>query len=1079
VWTENATISGVPPATPEARLHWVEDTLPHRLRAVARSYSDQIAVFSPNASLTYHELVLAADRTALALLSSGVSPGDRVGILAAHDVPLIAALCGVLHAGAVAVVLSEDHPAERLQLVVREAGIHRVVADAGHREMAQRITGNDPVGIAIPGDNPGPVPEPSTKPDDLAFLIQTSGSTGRPKLVMQTHRNILHNAARLGVGMELTSHDRMMLLASPNGGQGLATLFSALLHGAALGMFPVATRGVLGLSSWMQASGITVYVSSASLFRHFCRTLEPRTVFEKVRLVRVASEPATGSDFESFRAHFPSGCILFSTLSSSETGNVSQARLSWNEAVGPGRLTVGTAAEGMEIELWDAADRPVGTGVTGRIMVRSRFLSPGYWGDADRTRERFRDDAGFRIYQSGDMGWWREDGKLMFAGRGDSQVKIRGYRIEISEIEEVLGREPMVSEAAVGIRENERGEPRLVAYVVTRTGVHGTAPLFRTVLRRSLPGYMVPAVFIFADTLPRNAHGKIDRNALATWPLPAGAGTGTAALEPGTQRDLAAIWEEVFETTGIGPDDDFFDLGGDSLTAAVLGAKIHDRWSVDIHLETLTARPRLEDLARAIDLLAADRIEDSGGPRPVPRDGPLPLSFIEEWCLDQCRHPDGAGGYHVAAWHRLAGPLDPDLFRRSLDAMVARHEMLRTTFRIDPPGHIIHPPRAADLEYLDFTTRHDPLGEAAALFRSVAKKRLDPSVLPLFKFWLVRIGPDEYRLIRLNHHIVSDGWSWKILFRELAACYEALLQGLPDPCDATPRLQYVDYAAWQRASLQPGSPAFQATHQWWREMFINPPPPLEFPFRRFRRKPKADPSEGLVRWGLEPEISEALDLLARSANTTYFATRLAGLTAWMSHIFRTDDLVLGTYLTTRERVDLQEMFGFFTNIAPLRFRTDPSVSFGTWLRQVRDTILAVQSHSRIPYNLFVDRRGPHHIPMPGLRVIASVSNHHVAARFGGVELTWLDREMEAMPRVMNVRFDPFDETRNCRLTFDARVHDPARVRMFTDGLERFFREASLDPAARLDVLWSRTGGNRTVAARLRDLWRVWRPRALS
>ncbi len=468
----------------EAARAEVETTIPARFEALAARMGARQAIGSGSWQATYDELNGAANRLAWMLLSRGVVRGDRVALLMRHDGPQMAAVLGVLKAGGIVVVLNPSDPPARLRGILADAGSSVVVADESNRTLAEEIARErgHVVLFDATADGPADNPKVDAAPGDVAFLIYTSGSTGKPKAVMQTHRAILHNIRRLTRGMSLVAVDRITLLASLSGGQGVATMWCALLNGAALCPFPTMEKGVTGLAEWLEERRITVYVSAASLFRHFMRTLGEKTI-PGVRLVRLGAEPATADDFAEFRKHFCDPCMLFNSLSSSETGNILQLLLPRSAAVGSGVLPVGYPPEGVEILLLDEAGAEVPHGEPGLMTVRGRYLSPGYWGDAARTAERFSgaaDAAGVRLFKSGDRARRLLDGSLVFAGRNDARVKICGYRVELAEIEGALDRQEGVAKASVCVRGAGEGEDRqLVAYVLLRGGCECTAETLR------------------------------------------------------------------------------------------------------------------------------------------------------------------------------------------------------------------------------------------------------------------------------------------------------------------------------------------------------------------------------------------------------------------------------------------------------------------------------------------------------------------------------------------------------------------------------------------------------------------------
>lgn len=607
----------------------VEQSIPARFDRVAVRHSSRIALGSGGWQPTYAELNVTANRLAHALISQGGAKGDRVAILMQHDTPLIAVALAALKAGRVVVVLNPTDPPARLRETLEDAQANFVVTDSVNCQLASQVApqGRGVIRFEEQSQGPSHNPEIEIAPGDLAFLIYTSGSTGRPKGVMQTHRNILHNVLRHSQGMGLCAEDRIILLASMSGGQGLGTTWCALLNGAALCPFSAMERGVVGLADWLATNNITVYVSSASVFRHFIKTLGDSGLFPKVRLVRLASEPATSNDFAAYQKHFPDDCVLLSTYSSSETGSITQQPFLKGDRVAQGRLPVGRPKAGIEFLLWDEHGREVRGGETGEIVVKSRYLSPGYWRNESLTIERFspaheREDV--HLFRSGDLGRLMPDGSLMFMGRRDNQVKIHGYRIETSEIEEALTAQPEVEGAVACARTTANNDTQLNAYVVLQAGQTCDAETLRRRLRDVLPGYMIPSGFVFLDSFPLTPHGKVDRQAL---PLPLEANkTARHVLKPRdvVERNLAKIFESVLGVSPVGRRDDFFDLGGTSLQAIEVLAAIEEIFNVSLQPSALVEHSTVERLAPLLSDHAVIRssrqlvvLREGNGERPL------------------------------------------------------------------------------------------------------------------------------------------------------------------------------------------------------------------------------------------------------------------------------------------------------------------------------------------------------------------------------------------------------------------------------------------------------------------------------
>ncbi len=597
--------SATPPASAENHAPAVEldaaQSLVTYFEKIVETHRARKAIASGNWQPDYAALNATANALAHALVSHGLLPGERVAVLMRHDGPLVAAIVAILKAAGVVVVLPSSDPVARLQQIIADAEPRLLLTDAANRDLAAKLA-SEKIILCFEEHSTATSQNPDLNiaPDALAFLIYTSGTTGRPKGVMQTHRNILHNALRISHGAQITPHDKITLLASPSGGQGLSTLWCALLNGAATCPFAASEREFSALGNWLTTHHITVYVSSVSIFRHFMKSLDETGVFPDIRLVRLGSEKATLSDFAAYRKHFSSECVLFNTLSGSETGNITQHRFHHGYKISGGTLPVGWPAAGIEILLLDEHGRNVETEEVGEIVVRSRFLSPGYWRNESLTAERFSDDPaenGMRRFRSGDFACRDANGALVFMDRKDNRVKIHGYRIEISEIEGALNDLAEVEQALVCARDDEAGEPRLVAYIILRAGADCSATELRRKLFAILPNYMVPSAFVFLDNFPLTPHGKIDRQAL---PAPAAVNGSSRTIVPTrdiVEHSLARIFESVLGVSPVGLRDDFFELGGTSLQSVEAMVAIEETFNVALPPSTLVERSTIETLA--------------------------------------------------------------------------------------------------------------------------------------------------------------------------------------------------------------------------------------------------------------------------------------------------------------------------------------------------------------------------------------------------------------------------------------------------------------------------------------------------
>ncbi|HYG62933.1 MAG TPA: amino acid adenylation domain-containing protein, partial [Thermoanaerobaculia bacterium] len=606
--------------------------------------------------------------------------------------------------------------------------------------------------------------------------------------------------------------------------------------------------------------------------------------------------------------------------------------------------------------LLDRAGLPVPLGVAGELCAAGDGLARGYLGRPDSTAQAFIPDPfgapGGRLYRTGDLARHLPDGRLEFLGRLDQQVKLRGFRIEPGEIEAALLLHPRVREAAILVREDIPGDRRLVAYVAA-DGIE--AGDLRQRLQQRLPDYMVPSAFVVLDALPLNQNGKVDRRALPApaRELPAAA----AALRTPTEELLAAIFATVFGVEEVGLEESFFDLGGHSLLATRVISRVRETFGADLSLSVLFDRPTVAGLAAAMESeQSAGRLAAAPPLVPVEWDRPLPLSFAQErlWFLDRLQ--PGSAVYNMPAALRLDAGVDAAALARALGAVVSRHEALRTTFHLAADGpvqRIAEPPSAAgilariDLAGLPVARRRD---EALRLATAEAARPFDLAAGPLLRAALLHLGDGGALLLLTLHHIVADGWSMDLLADEVTAHYQAALSGGAAPMPELP-IQYADFAVWQRQWLSGEELERQLAH--WRERLAGAPTVLELPTDRpWLALPD---SRGAERRRVLPAgLARDLRALGRAQGTTLFMTLLAAFGALLSRYSGQEDLVLGTPVAGRNRVEVEPLIGLFVNTLALRVDLSGSPSFRELAHRARETALAAYAHQDLPFEKLVE-----------------------------------------------------------------------------------------------------------------------------
>ncbi|MFJ4946541.1 amino acid adenylation domain-containing protein, partial [Streptomyces albidoflavus] len=1001
----HAAGQAVPPAwTTGPRPERPGTTVLEAVAARAAAAPDALAVEDPQVRLTYRQLHEESGRLARLLRGRGVRRGHTVGVCLDRSAAQVTALLAVMRAGGVYVPVDPGYPAGRIAYVLDDSAPHVLLVRDAERIPAGAAPAGGVLDLAGLTGAPAPGPDcgeaPAPAPDDAAYMIYTSGSTGRPKGVVVPHAGLPGLAAAHIDALALDSGSRVLQYVSPSFDVAMADILMTLTAGATLVLAEGQPMGeeLLRLLAGRRISHFMVPpVVLGTLPEGELPELETLVIGGESCPDDVVDRWATGGR-RVVNAYGPTEATVCTTLSAPLTPGTG------------GPYPIGTPVPGARTLVLDEALRPVPVGAWGELYLGGP-LARGYHGRASLTAARFTADptgSADRLYRTGDVVRWRTDGTLEYGGRGDHQVKIRGLRIEPGEIEAVLAAHPDVRSAVVTVREDRPGARRLVAYLVAEPGRALDPRALRAHAASGLPEFMVPAAFVVLDALPLTANGKLDRRALPA-PAPAAADRGDrprTAPRTATERTLAAIWSEVLHAGEVGADDDFFDLGGDSVLALQVVTRLRAATSVALPWRALFERPVLAELAATADAAAEGSEAPAPAAAPRPGRGPVvPLAPAQQrlWILHE--FDPGSSEYNTSAALRIAGELDTEALTRAVAALVARHETLRTVFRSEDghPVQVVHDPAGAPRVPLRETDLSG-LGEderPAALDAALGAEHAAPFDLrtgPLLRLLTVRLGPAEHVLMATLHHIVTDGWSAGVLVRDLGALYAAALTGAPDTGLPALPVQYADHALWQREAT--AGDALDGQVAYWREQLAGLEP-LELPADRPR--PAVRTSAGAVHtFAVPPGVAEGLAALGRTERASLFMVVTALTQLLLARWSGREDLALGTVTSGRDQQETADLIGFFVNTLVLRSRVDESRSFAGLLAEVRETTLAAFAHQDVPFDRLVEALAPERDPSRTPLVQAAVVLQNAFAELSS--FAGLPAERAAVPRDA-ARFD--------------------------------------------------------------------------
>src|ERR1043165_1843450 len=917
---------------------------------------ENIALVSGEERLSYRELNERANQLAHYLRESGVGPDVLVGVMMERSLEMMIALLGVLKAGGAYVPLEVKYPAERIAYMVEDTKApvvltqerlvsylashqaRKVCLDSQWVEISKHSTAN---------------PEPSAIADNLAYVIYTSGSTGRPKGVGVPQRAVVRLVKETNF-FELQADETFLQLAPLAFDASTFEIWGSLLNGARLALMASRQPSLTELGEALKHHRVTTLWLTAGLFHLMVD--ERLADLTSLRQLLAGGDVLSVPHVQKFLRE-AKDCTLINGYGPTENTTFTCCYGMRNGEDLQYSVPIGFPIAHTQVYVLDQRLQPVPMGATGELYTGGDGLARGYFHDPQLTAERFiphpfSNEGGQRLYRTGDLVRRLANGALEFIGRRDQQAKIRGFRIEPGEIEAVLGQCAGVRESAVVVRPDANGEKCLVAYIVPDPERRSSVTELQQYLKKKLPEYMLPTAFVMLDSLPLTANGKVDRHAL---PDPENMRPELEAryvkARTETEALLVSIWQNLLRTERVGVHDSFFDLGGHSLLATRLIMQVQQVFGVELPLWRVFEKPTVADMAEALDeaIRAGAKLPSIAA---IERPERLPLSHAQQrlWFLDSLL--PGTALYNVYTAFQLEGELNLPALERSLNEIVKRHEILRTTFPAlhGQPSQKINEPEPLDLRVEDLTDKPD----AEQLIKAEALRPFDLEHGPLFRARLLKQGEHDHVLLLTMHHIISDGWSLEVLTRELSALYEAFSNGQPAMLEELP-LQYADYAVWQRQWL--AGVELERQLQYWEQQLAGAPGGLEVPTDKPR--PSVPTHRGAAQFfSVSEQVSTQLRELCRAEGVTLFMGLLAAFNVLLSRYSGQKEILVGTPIANRTRAELEPLIGFFSNTLVLRTNLTGGPSFRELLRRVREACLGAYAHQDVPFERLVEELSP-------------------------------------------------------------------------------------------------------------------------
>ncbi|NEO72996.1 non-ribosomal peptide synthetase, partial [Moorena sp. SIO3H5] len=949
----------------------------HQLfEAQVQKTPEAIAVVFEDQQLTYFELNCRANQLAHYLQSLGVKPEVLVGICVERSLLMIVGLLGILKAGGAYVPLDPSYPAPRLSYIKEDAAVPILVAtksvlsdlpqhqakvvcldsDLDTVALSQQSTDNPAIGVT---------------PENLAYVIYTSGSTGQPKGVLIPHQNVTRLFRTTEAIYNFNPHDCWTLFHSYAFDFSVWELWGALLYGGRLVIVPYwVSRSPKEFYDLLVQHQVTVLNQTPSAFAQLIPVdLGYSADALKLRYVIFGGEALKIQTLAPwFERHGDQCPELINMYGITETTvHVTYLFLS-KDNIEQVSSPIGKALADLRIYILDPYLQPVPIAVPGELHIGGAGLARGYLNRPDLTAERFIPNPfegdNSKLYKTGDLARYLPDGNIEYIGRIDNQVKVRGYRIETGEIESTLTQHPTVKETVVLATEDNSGNKGLVAYIVLLSETPEGSQTeqigkLKQYLKQRLPEYMIPSGFVVLPQLPLTPNGKVDRKALPVPDVASSVSTEYVAPQTQTQKVLAEIWQEVLAIEKVGIHDNFFDLGGHSLLATQVVSRIQQAFAVECPLKTLFETPELASLAQKLEkYLAASEGVETIAIAPRVKDGnPPPLSFAQQrlWFIEKMALSSNA--YNMPLTLHLVGQLDYLALQKSLNQIIARHETLRTTFSEinGTPVQIIKPPFELQLPKKDLSglTPSEATNKLQQLLQQENELSFNLEVDPPIRAQLYQLETTEHILQITLHHIASDGWSLKVLSKELSGIYTATVQDQPSSLPPLP-IQYADFAVWQRNYLQGETLSSQLNY--WKQK-LQDLPQLQLPTDHPRPPVQTFNGAG-IPINIPAALTSKVKQLSQNQGTTLFMTLLAAFKVLLSRYSGQESIAVGTPIANRNRTEIEGLIGFFVNSLIMYTDLGGSPSFTEVLNRVKQTALEAYGHQDIPFEKLVEELQP-------------------------------------------------------------------------------------------------------------------------
>ncbi|MBM7586117.1 amino acid adenylation domain-containing protein [Bacillus pakistanensis] len=942
----------------------LEGSIQQLFEMQVRNHPHAIALEYEGVQLSYSELNSKANQLAHYLMKIGVNKQKPVVVCLERTPDLMITILAVLKAGSFYLPVDHSLPANRMKDILEDSNPNVIITEINHID---KMGDDQNQVICLSTIKEAVKKEEKTNPNiqseklDLAYVIYTSGSTGKPKGVAIQNKGVIRLVRDTNY-IKIKPESNIAQILSISFDVTSFEIWGALLNGAKL---IIANKDTIlspqKFSKWLKSKQITTLAIPAALFNKVAQ--EEPAAFSDVENVLVGGEACSPKWVNQILTYGAPKRLLNSYGPSENTAITLNFVMNTSLDLKDKEIEtipIGKPVNNTQVYVLDKHLNRVPIGIPGELYIGGDGLALGYWNRPDLTKEKFIDHPfshveGAKLYKTGDIVKFLDDGNLDFIGRVDHQVKLRGFRIELGDIEESIRQNLRIKDAVVLLKEMDQGDKKLISYYTTGE------PLLKSELRKELsnklPDYMIPSIFIEMDNLPLTSNGKVDRQCLPE-PTEKDFEMGEyIAPRNSVEEMLTKIWQEILNHEKIGIHDNFFEIGGHSLLATQVISRVADNVGKQIPIRFIFEFPTIATMSS--EIMKSDQKEEKKSILVKKnKEQKYPLSFSQKrlWFLNQM-DPENVS-YNIPFAFQISGNLHYGNFEKSLRAVLKRHESLRTIFEAEngEPYQIIQNQVDRHYTFINYENESeaDRLQKLNTLISEKSWEPFDLTKGPLFRAYLIKMTETDHTLLFVIHHIIFDGWSGEILLKEINDHYSAFQQG-KDVSLANLDIQYSDYAQWQK-ELMAGENVNQQL-DYWRQKLAGELPILELPIDYSR--PMEQTTNGKsIALTIPDDLTLQLRTLSQKENATLYMTFLSAFKVLLYRYTGQKDVLIGTPVAGRIMKELESLIGFFINTVVIRTDLGENPTFNELLKQVRESCLEAYSHQDVPFEKLVEELQP-------------------------------------------------------------------------------------------------------------------------